>query len=399
MNPPRNSKWKIVLWLGLFAALTANGLLALRRNRGTDSPAPATAQAKAVSGEAGPAPVAPAEQSASRESTDVRQETLIPVNLNKPADAEAETSGYEMPFAGTNKVPEKTTAMELREKLTVAAADGNVRDIALLLNSGDPASEIEAVRLLARIGSGEALAAALGKLMTVPADSPDYKNFINAFASCRSAAVAEWLTGFLGQTQTEDVRQRVLTILASLRGPEVIGSLAAGLASPIDQMHAKDCAELLARSSDPEQAAVLRNLMETGKTDEIQTSAARGLAHVGSRAACEALVEAGSSAEDYAEVCRAALATVGSSYGQEALIRAAGNPANPSRVRIAAAQALANQPGERTKTVLGNLANDPGDPALQAAVKKNLQAIEQSGTPPQSRGTAGLAGINGELWF
>ncbi len=398
MNSRQNIKPKPVLWLGLSAALAVSIFLVSNRNRETDSPAPVPVQAQAVQSTAGQALSAKTDHPESRKPAAIPPEEFIPVIL-KPADAEAETRGYEMPFAGTNKVSGKTTAAELHEKLTAAAMDGNIRDIAMFMNSGDPAGEIEAVRLLARIGGGEALAAALGKLLTVPADSPDYNKFINAFADCRSAAVAEWLTGFLGRTKTEDVRQRVIAILAALHGTEVVDCLAASLASPIDKMHAKDCAELLARASDPEQAAILRNLIETGKTTEIQTSAARGLAHVGSSAACTALLETASSTEDIAPVCRAALATVGSSYGQEVLIRAAVNPAVPSAVRIAAAEALANQPSQRTQTVLANLEQAAGDPVLQAAIHQTLQTIEQSGTPPQSRGTAGIAGINGELWF
>jgi aminopeptidase N len=276
---------------------------------------------------------------------------------------------------------------------------GRLWDAYDLLHSGDQESEIEAVRMLTQIGGGDALAAALGKLLTVPEDSPDCNKFINAFADCHSAAVADWLSGVLGQAKTEELRQRVLTILAALRGPEVIDSLAASLASPTDAMQAKDCAELLAKSSDPEQAAVLRDLLATGKTTAVQTAAARGLASVGSGAACDALIEAGSSTEPVAKVCLDALATVNSSYGQEALIQAAVNPSVPSAVRYAAVQALATQPGQRTQTVLINLAQADSDPALQAVISQTLQTIEQSGTPPPSGSALGNAAISGEIWF
>lgn len=397
MNSRRNIKREVVLWLGLFAALIAGGVLMSRMDRETDLPKPVQAVR----------PVAVTESSVQSVKSIARMpearqlEALVPDKI-QTMNPVSEESGYEIPFADTNKVPAKMAAAKtdpakLYAALAAAAAAGNVRGIAVLLHSGDPSNQIEAVRLLARIGGGEALAAALGKLLTVPADSPDYNKFISAFADCHSAAVAEWLTGTLGRAQTEDVRQRILTILAALRGPEVVDSLAASLARPIDAMHAKDCAELLAKSSDPEQAAILRDLLETGKSAGIQDVAACGLANVGSGAACDVLIKKGSSDETVAAVCRDALASVKSSYGQEALIQAAVNPDVPSGVRVAAVQALSTQPGQRTQTVLVNLATS--DPGLQAAIKQTLQTIEQSGPPPQSRSALGNAGIDGELWF
>jgi hypothetical protein len=399
MKPCRNIKREVVAGLGLFAALAAGGLLVNRHSRGADTPAPAPEPVQTAQGSSAAQPVKGVshDHAALQPAEPVQDQ----IKTMKPV---AEESGYEMPFADTNQVPVNTTATQtdpekLRAALADAVAAGNVREIAVLLHSGNPATEIEAVRLLARTGGGDALAAALGKVLSVPADSPDYDKFINAFADCRSAAVAEWLTGFLGQTKTEDVRQRVLTLLAALNGPEVINSLAASLASPIDSMHAKDCAELLAQASDPEQAAVLRNLLEMGKTTEIQTSAARGLARVGSGAACAALVETGSSTDDIAAACRDALATVNSSYGQEALIQAAVSPDVPSAVRCAAVQALSNQQGQRIQTVLANLGQATGDPVLQTTIEQALQTAGSSGTPPSSGSPAGIAGIDGEIWF
>jgi hypothetical protein len=395
----RHIKRATVLWLGLFTALAAGGFLMSRRSREADTPAPKPVQVQAVQScaAAQPAKRVNMEHPASQPAKTVPDEILITPPV-------PEESGYEIPFSSTNKISANTSSTEtdpakLDAALMAAAADGNVRDIAALLHSGNPASEIEAIRILARIGSGEALAAALGKLLTVPTDSPDYNKFIGAFADCHSTAIAEWLTATLGQAKTEDVRQRVLTILAALRGPEVVDSLAASLASPMDAMHAKDCAELLAKVSDPEQAALLRALLETGKSTAIQTSAACGLASVGSGEACEALIKTGSSTESIASACRDALATVDSSYGQAALILAAVSPSVPSAVRCAAVQALSNQPGQRVQTVLVNLSQATSDSALQTAIGQALQTAGQSGTPPQSGSPAGIAGIDGELWF
>lgn len=397
MKTQRHLKREVVFGLGLVAALVAGVLLVSRRDPAANTPAPEqtpTAQIRATEqsaqrvNQAGPA-LQPAG------SMPDEMQTMNPV-LNE--------SGYEVPFSSTNPVSENTSVEQtdpakLRAALADAVAAGNVRDIAVLLHSGDPASEIEAVRMLAQIGGGDALAAALGKLLTVPEDSPDYNKFISAFAACHSSAVANWLTETLGQTRTGDMRQRVLDILAALRGPEVVDSLAASLANPTDARHAEDCAELLAKASDPEQAAVLRALLETGDSTTIQTSAARGLANVGSSAACAILIEASASTETIAAASLEALATVSSSYGQEALIQAAVSSSVSPAVRYAAVQALSTQPGQRTQTVLVNLAQATSDPVLQAVISQTLQTIEQSGTSPQSGSALGDAAENGEIWF
>lgn len=397
MNSRQYIKREVVLWLGLFATLIAGGVLMSHKDRETDLPK----SVQAARNGAVPKASVQSVKNINRMPTALQLVDPAPEKI-RTMNSSPEESGYESPFSGTNQAPEKTSATQadptkLRAALAAAAASGNVRDLAALLHSGDSTSEIEAVRLLAQIGGGEALAAALGKVLTVPADSPDYNKFISAFADCHSAAVANWLTDSLGRAKTDDVRQRVSAILSVLRGPEVVDSLAAGLVRPIDAMHAKDCAELLAKASDPGQAALLRDLLETGKSADTQTAAARGLASIGSGEACAALIEAGSSDENVAAACRDALASVKSSYGQEALIQAVVNPDVPSDVRIAAVKALSNQPGQRTQTVLANLATS--EPVLQAAIKQTLQTIEQSGTPPQSRGALGNAGIDGELWF
>lgn len=400
MKTRRNINWKAVSGLGLFTALAAGGLLMNRSGRTFDTPASEP-----------PVQVQPAIRRSGTQSAERVIRALPAVQTVEPAQDEMKTmsplseeSGYENPFSDTGQVPLKTSAIridpaKLRTALADATAAGNVRELGELLHSGDLHSEIEAVRLLARNGSGEALAAALGKILTVPADSPDYNKFIQAFANCRSAAVAEWLTGFLGQTQTEEVRQRVFSILASLNGPEVIDRLAAGLANPTHARHAGDCAELLAKSSDPQQAAVLRDLLTKGETAEIQTSAARGLAGVGSGEAVTTLIEAGSSAEAVAAASLEALATVDSSYAQETLIEAAVNPALPSDVRRAAVEALSKQPSQRTQTVLVNLGQSTGDPALKTTIEQTLQTAGQGATPPPSGNPAGITEIDGEIWF
>ncbi|MEI7436618.1 MAG: hypothetical protein WCL16_07420 [bacterium] len=260
------------------------------------------------------------------------------------------------------------------------------------------ATEVEALRLLVQIGSQVALEAALGKMLTLAESSPGYGGFLAVFADCRSKEFAALLTNMLGAQKTDRARRRVFAILAAMNGTEVIESLAAQLVNPSDQLHAQDCADMLATARDPGQVAALADLLESGKTPKIQALAACGLASVGNQAACAALVKNGSASDAIAAVCRDALATVGSSYGQEALIKAAVTPAVPSAVRCAAVQALAGQPGQRVEAVLVNLGQATADPALQAVIAQALPSVVTSVPSPESLSMAGVVGMNGEMF-
>jgi hypothetical protein len=200
VNTQRHINWKAVLGLGLFAALAIGGLLMSRHTRKEDSPAPTQQQVKAGQSIANAKPVQPV--TPERPAPQPAAPTPDELRIMSPVLNE---SGYEAPFSSTNQAPGNTSQTDpekLRAALADAVAAGNVRDLAALLHSGDPASEIEAVRMLTQIGGGDALAAALGKLLTVPEDDPNYNKFINAFAACHSSAVADWLTGTLGQAKT-----------------------------------------------------------------------------------------------------------------------------------------------------------------------------------------------------
>jgi len=393
VNNPTNQKRKGMLWLGLFAALAASGLLVIlvsRRNPEAGSPPPPSrdlVQTKRDSTK--PEDSVQPMKHTRREYTAIRTIELTPVTV-QATDTTTGERGYEMPFLSTNRIPISTPETETDPvKLRV------------LLNSGTPSIEIKALRQLVQNGSEEAIAAALGKMLTLSVSTPSYDRYLAAFADCRSAAVTTWLTAFLGRTTTEEVRQRVLAILAAWHGPEVIESLAAQLTKTADLMHAEDCMSTLAKASNPAQAASLKVLLEAKESPEIQAMAACGLASVGNAEACAVLVENGSSAEAIAAACRDALATVDSSYGQEVLIQAAVNQEVPSAVRCSAVQALANQQSQRVQTVLINLGQATIDTALQTAISQalQLQSTKPSGTPPQFGGPAGNAGVNGEIWF
>lgn len=421
-----DKKQKVVLWTGLFVALSAAGILLSCRSPETDSlvPMPARVQTATVRDGAGQKESGQSmkKKVLSLERTAGQTAELVPVVV-QTADQNTRGRGYEMPFSTKEpvtpgKLTTETDPARLCAALAEAMACGNFQDVAVLraklldigvsavpaistlLNVGVTSTEIEAVRLLVQIGGEEALASALGKMMTIPVTHADYQSYLAAFANARNKAVAMWLANYLGWVQTDEMRQRTLTILGALRGREVIESLVEQFASPADQMHSEDCVYMLVRLSDPEQVEVLSSLLLLGGSADLQDLAAYGLASVGSSEACEILLEHGSSSEAGALASCDALATVSSSYGQETLIQAAVDQAAPSVVRRSAVQALSAQGGQRIRTVLSNLGQSTSDLDLQAAICKALQQLaKQSGTPPHYGGAAAVAVKSGEMCF
>jgi len=254
------------------------------------------------------------------------------------------------------------------------------------------AAEVEAFRSLVQRGDDASLAAALEKLITWPSDDPCFKACLAVFADCRSPVVATWLTDLLGRTQSADTRERVLAILAALKGQAVVGSLAAGLRAPADATHAEDCAMALAGSASPSCIPALKELLESSDAeDNVRLQAANGLANVGNAEACSILLRASSSARN-AELCREAIAGVQSSYGQETLIAAAVDRSLPAETRSAAVAALAHQNSPRVRTVLRNLSSDASTPSLQMEISNALAALEYD------ENTVVAAIENGESW-
>lgn len=420
-----DNKREVALWVGLFVALSASGILLSRRSPEKDQLTPVpervqtvTARDSAVQGDS----VRLVKPKIVSLLNVVRRPLAEQAPVAEQAAGRIGWSGGEMPFSvaepvATGTPTTETDPVRLCAALVDAIADGKVMDasvlraelldigsaavpsIATLLNAGMTPIEIEAVRLLVQIGSTEALTSALAKMMTLSTTNPDYESYLAAFANSRNTAVMEWLTDFLGWAQTDEMRQRALRILGALRGPEVVKSLLRQLAKPADQMHADDCMITLVQVTNPEQVGALRDLLELGKSLETQELGAYGLASVGNAEAVGILLENGSSTEASALASRDALATVSSSYGQETLIQAAINPAVPSAVRCAAVQALSSQNGQRIETVLFNLGQSTSDLALQTAISQALQLAEQNWASQHSGSVADGAGIRGEMSF
>jgi len=246
------------------------------------------------------------------------------------------------------------------------------------LNCGVPAAEKEALRALIHAGKKDALAAALGKLLTIAADHHDFKDYRAIFADCKDPEVSAWLAEFMGRTDKADVRDRVRSILVEMRQSEVVNALVEKITHPSDELHAKDSVEALASCRDPSQIKPLKGLLDQDGDDVLQKASALALANIGNAEACKILIERASAADTRAQYCREALAGVSSSYGQETLIQAAGDSALPADVRLAAIRSLSAQKSARVQGLFENLNTSAEEPAVRKEVSKIL--AETSGS-------------------
>lgn len=280
----------------------------------------------------------------------------------------------------------------IRTRLLALGVDA-VSAISTLLHCGEEKVEAEAVRLLSQIGAPEALARAMGKLLTVPRDSPTYGHFLAAFADNHSPAVAQWLTKTLGQTQHAETRERILDILYAMSGPEIVEALEQSALNPQDDLHAKDSREFLAIRHDPSEAEGLADLLESAD-ESIGEAAAYGLAHIGSSEACQILADYADDYPDYTD----ALASISSTYAQEALLSLATTPTRSAFVRVSAVQSLASQSSQRVRTVLVNAVIQEPNTIVADAMRAALITLATD-EAEQGEVTSSDNGYEGELWF
>jgi hypothetical protein len=263
--------------------------------------------------------------------------------------------------------------------------------LADLLACGDARAEVEAFRLLAQIGHPTGLILVLGKMLTVPGDSPDYRAFLAAFADNGSPLIADWLAAELGRAATPAARARLSDMLFSMRGEVAAEATLAAALDPVDAAHARDALLQLALRRDPSETAMLESLVRS-ESVELQVAAAYGLVGIGSAEACLALADAAEA--DATGLLARALATTASAYAQEALLSVALDVARSDAVRAAALRGLAGSPVARVQTAVRNaLAQEPS-----GAVAEAMQALLQGGgEAPANRTFAGLE--RGELSF
>lgn len=268
----------------------------------------------------------------------------------------------------------------------VATGPNAVPALSGLLASGIATVEIDAVRLLVQIGGSEALAPALGRVLTVPRDSPAYCLYLSAFADSHSPAVATWLTETLGKVQYAATRHRLLDLLSAMRGPEVVAALEQSALNPADDLHAQDAVGEIAARIDPAETAILAGLLDSQVTS-VREAAAYGLANIGSSQSCQVL--SGYAADD--PVSADALAAVSSSYAQDTLLTLATDSALHPTIRTSAILALTAQSGYRVETVLANASVQEQNTEVAAAFQTALNTINKKrlATQQAATGTTG----------
>lgn len=413
-----------LLWLALVAAIGGTLFAVLR---GSDSPPLSTGGASvAQRPNTRPAPATriPSTRSMFRTREAEPVEAVDPL-ANSPMESTRgientsnDKSGFEMPFAPDMEKADRaeslgsdpaTLCKALQDALQ--AGDGAnlaairtrilevgsaaVPTVSALLHCGDSRAEIEAVRLLVQLGDGEALALALGRVLTVPRDAAAYGLFLAAFADNGSPGVAQWLTDTLGTTQSADTRERMLDLLYAMRGPAAVAALERAALDPSDDMHAQDAVDAITLRHDPADTESLSALLAS-EHPGISEAAAYGLAGVGSGVACDTLADAAEGGRG--RTYRPALASITSSYAQETLLALATDRDRSVTVRTAAIESLSTQSGQRVQTVLENAVQQEQSQEVAAQMETVLANLNNS----QSVGTydsPGTEGVREELWY
>lgn len=363
--------------------------------------------------------IEPGERRDTRGARSMREETGVRRN-NADRNSDAPASGAELPWnpdtaQNGSSIPPMSDAdliaafrkaIELGDSDMLSHCrrllmDMETRAVALLrplVHSGAPAVEIEAVRALTQIGGPEALAAAVGRVLTVPRDDKSYGAYLAALADSHSAALAEWLVSRLGEPEYQDARGRVMDILEALRGTETAAALADALAGAEDGSGLKDHAEALARRRDASETSLLGDILATSETVPLSAAAAAALVNIGNAAACVVLADLSESNSRNSGIAAAALASVRSPYGQEALLALASDRERQPSVRASAVRALAGHSGQRVQTVLVNLAQQVDDPDLAVEIENTLQALADNASE-MSNSDEVAKRIGGEMWF
>lgn len=282
---------------------------------------PAPANPGAVQADAGPFP----------EPHALDEEPVAPV----PVDFRAE------PAANLCRLlTEQIRAGESPETIALAAelvrrGDEAVPALERTLRSGERSAEIAALRLLVRIGTPRALAAALVRLCQEPA-SDAQGELRKVFGSADSRPVADAVADMAAREVRPDERRNLRAVVAALEGAAIVEALAERIQAAESEEELRPWLDLLAGTTRPSNVpAVERLLLDDGRA-AVQEAAAAALAGIGDGRACRALADFG------AEIpaCREALARVRSPYAETALREIAASDPDAG-VRAAAQQALA----------------------------------------------------------
>jgi len=257
----------------------------------------------------------------------------------------------------------------------VALGDDAVPLLIEMVSYGDRAIELEALRVLSRIGTPKALAVALGKTLSGTRYESEAMKLIDAFSDVTNPAVSSLLVKIIGETQDRQLNMEIGVILSGMEGSAVVGALAAVMEETEDQSYRQDCAEIMAGLCRPSNILALEEVLETSKDDFVKLAASLALANIGNQMACDVLLDFAGTARERDNFYAQAISRVRSPYGQTALLNILKTPENSTEVRVAAAEALGHYKSELVKNELVNLVSAEKNAAVNAMMQKSAAAI------------------------
>lgn len=331
-----------------------------------------TGESKLMEGEAPDEPNTAAVTSA--DPLEFQEQALRPDPKEHPREFMSEPAELCKKLAKSVRNGQSDQIIAISQQL-IALGDEAVAHLIELLNCGDCAVEMAALRILSQIGTAEAMAAALGKVLATARNGEDGARLLNQFANVRTPAVADLLVKMLGETDQQELRNLISEILSVMEGPAVVKALARGIEEPIDQLHMQDCAEIMARLNKPSNIAALEEVLLFSTDATARRAAAIALANIGNAEACNVLAEQAEKQTDISGLCSEALSTVISPYGQETLLAILQMTDYSTEVRAAAATALGNYNSSYVRNRLVNLVNSETDQAVKVAINNSADQI------------------------
>lgn len=212
--------------------------------------------------------------------------------------------------------------------------DDAVAELEPMLQSGRRETEITAMRLLTRIGTPRAVAAAIVRLCMEP-ESDAQADLMKTFGNARSRMVADAVVGMAAAETRPEYQDNLKAVLAAMEGSEIVTALADRISKEESEEELRPWLESLACLSKLSNVQELENLLLDDEREAVQKAAADALAGIGDSRACWILAGYGADIPH----CRDALAQVRSPYARTALREIAASDLD-AEVRAAAQKAL-----------------------------------------------------------
>ena len=335
-NKRRKSAGFLILLLAVVVVIVARHA----RERNSDFDSPETGNTPVRSTQTAPERIRAAE--IRPENGDGRDDDQLPPPetveempaAGKPLDFRAEeTDLLCRRLADCIRAGESPEMIAISEEL-VRRGDAAADRLERLLQSGERNAEIVALRLLVRIGTPRALAAAIVRLCQAPG-SDAQRDLLKTFGNARSRPVADAILDMAVRETRPEERRNLEGLLAAMEGPEITESLAERIRTAKSETELQSWLEALACLSKPSNVPGLENLLLDDPREVVQQATARTLAGIGDRRACWLLASFGPDVPS----CLPALEQVRSPYAQETLREIAATAGDPA-VQFAAKKAL-----------------------------------------------------------